>query len=321
MNPTPTSIHSTTPRRAAAPSFALLAAIAIASLLAFTSYAKAFHPNPKPVHVEWFDTDLSGLAIDRALAGIEVAFAVMLLGLHRQRGMWLVTALFFAALAGYSLFKSWHGESCGCFAALWDPPPYSTFALDLVISTASFALASALRAPRALVAASIAGALLFAGVGWAVSDATTPPRKIDQPAGTPLPHTRLLQSEPMKDIREQPEGGPGWLICAFDPTCHICEDMKPLIEFKRDELAETADPFLQVRIFQIPDMEKTLGIEQWTWETPTIFVVQDAKITKLWSGTELENYAPERFQEIYTTLSAGGYPPEDAPPTHLQPKP
>jgi hypothetical protein len=303
--------------------FPLLVALAIASLLLFTAYAKALHPNPKPVTIEWLESQVPGPAFDRTLAGLELLVAFAILALHRRAAAWLVNVLFFAALAGYALFKSWHGEACGCFAALWDPPPYSTFALDTMIVILSLILARALRAPRPMIAATAAVSLFFAAAGWAASDATTPPRRADtaQLHANKRAHTRLLESEPMRDLREQPPGGPAWLICAFDPTCHICEDMKPLIEFKRDELAETNDPILQVRIFSITELEKTLGIETFAWETPTIFVVQNGRITKLWSGNILENYTPERFQEIYDTLSSTGYAPGDAPPSHVDPKP
>jgi hypothetical protein len=295
---------------------ALIAALLIAGLLFFTGYAKAAYPNPKDIQVEHLDVTIAGPTFDRAVAGIEAAIAVIIIGLHRKWPAWILSALFFGALAGYSFFKSWHGESCGCFSKMFDPPPYSMFAVDALIVAISLGLTAALRAPRVLLPLSIVGVLVAAGAGWAASDMTTPPRRSEPPpeANNKLAHTRLLESEPMKDIREQPEGGPAWLVCAFDPTCHICEAMKPLIDFKREELAETNDPILQIREFEVPRMETELGIQQWTWETPTIFVVQDGKITKLWSGKVLEDFTPERFQEVYDTLSAGGYPPEDAPP-------
>lgn len=295
---------------------ALIVALLIAGLLFFTAYAKAAYPNPKDIQVEHTTWVISGTTFDQTIAGFEAAIAVIIIGLHRKWPAWIASALFFGALAGFSFFKSWHGEACGCFSKMFDPPPYSMFAVDCLIVAISLGLTAALRAPRALLPAVIVGIVASAGAGWFVSDAVTPPRK-DETAKVhenKLAHTRLFESDVMKEIREQPEGGPAWLVLAFDPTCHICEAMKPLIDFKKEELAETANPVLQIREFNIVELEKSLGIEQFAWQTPTMFVVSEGRITKLWSGKVLEDFTPERFQEIYDKLSAGGYAPEEAPP-------
>ncbi len=309
------SLNSPPSPAAAVRAAALIAALLIAGLLLFTAYAKAVYPNPKAIAVEGTSVTIAGPTFDRAVAGIEAAIAVIIIGLRRRWAVWILGAVFFGALAGYSFFKSWHGEACGCFATMFDPPPFSMFAVDVLIVAMSLGLAAALRAPRVLLPATIVGIVVAAGAGWAASDATTPPRKIETAAKheNKLAHTRLLESEPMRDIREQPEGGPAWLVCVFDPTCHICEAMKPLIDFKREGFVETNDPILQIREFSIPELEKTVGIEPSAWETPTMFIVQDGKITKMWSGKVLEDYTQERFQEMYDTLSAGGYPLEEAP--------
>ncbi len=293
---------------------ALAAAALIAGLLLFTAFAKAAYPNPKEITVEGLGWRIPGPTFERSIAALEVVVAVGLLTLRRAWGAWLLSALFFGALAGYGLFKSWHGEACGCFAKMFDPPPYSMVAVDVVIVGAALSLAAGLRSPRGLLALVMFGVIAAAGAGWAVSDATTPPRREEPPGPDKrLAHALLLDSEAMKDIREQPADGPAWLIFAFDPTCHICEAMKPIIDFKRDELSETGDPVLQVREFSIPEMERDLKIDQWRWETPTLFVVHAGRIVKLWSGKSLEDFTPERFQEIYDTVAAGGYPAEDAP--------
>lgn len=312
--PTPTQ----PPRRARVA--ALIAALLIGALLALTAYAKAFHPSPKPVAIEGTSIVIDGPAFDRGVAGLEIVVGILLLALHRWWGAWILSSFFFAALAGYSFFKSHHGESCGCFSQMFDPPPYSMFTVDVVITMASLILAVALRAPRFVLPVAFMGILISAGAGWAASDATTPPRRAETAAqhGNKLAHTRLLESDLLKDIRDQEPGGAAWMICAFDPTCHICEAMKPLIEFKRDELAETDDPILRVRIFMIPELHKETGIEPFAWETPTVFIISDGKIVKLWSGKVLENYTPERFQEVYDTLAGGGYPPGDAPPMYAE---
>lgn len=313
----PTTLETRTPAPSkAAYAFALVVALLVVGLLGFTAYAKSFYPNKGEVMIEGLNLSLEGHVFDRGIAAFELFVAVMLLGLHRFWGAWMLNALLFGALGGYSLFKSWHGESCGCFAKLWSPPPYSMFAVDVVIVLVSMLLSLALRAPKAIIPVTLAGSLVTAAAGWAASDATTPPKRAETAllhAGK-LAHARLLESELLRDVREQPEGGPAWLICAFDPACHICEAMKPLIQFKQDEYTENADPILQIRQFSIPDLVTQVGIEAHAWETPTIFVVSNGAITRLWSGKALEDFTPERLDAIYSTLEAGGYPPEEAPP-------
>lgn len=295
---------------------ALVFALAVAGLLLFTAYAKAFYPSPKPVPIEGFRLTIPGPVFDRTIAGFEVAVAVGVLALHRAWAAWAMSAIFFGALGGYSLFKSWHGESCGCFAAMFEAPPYSMFAVDVVIALGSLGIAACLKAPRAILPVALVGALAGGYAGWTFSQATTPPRRAETAAkhGGKLAHARLFDSELMRDIREQDESGPAWLIFCYDPDCHICEAMKPLIEFKMEEYAETDDPVLRIRMFSIPELTKTVGIESFAWETPTLFVVQRGRITKLWSGKVLENYTPERLQEVYDTIASGGYPAADAPP-------
>ncbi|MDX2115880.1 MAG: hypothetical protein SFZ24_09735 [Planctomycetota bacterium] len=320
MNPPSTSAEPPRQPQHSAPSKAARAAstvfaVAIAGLLAFTAIGKGFYPNLKEIRVEGTDWVLRDGVLDKGIAGFEVLVLIAALALHRRWWAWLLNAVFFAALAGFSAFKSWHGEACGCAGGLVEFPKYFMFALDVVIALASVAMAVALKGPKPVAAAVLVASGLFGWSGWVAADATTPPRR----AETAQKHEgktavqRLFEAEPLRDIREQPAGGPAWMVCAFDPTCHICEAMKPLINFKREELAETGDPVLQIREFSIPDMEKQIGIEPFAWETPTVFIVQDGVVRKIWSGAVLEEFSAERFQEIYDTLAAGGYPESDIP--------
>lgn len=321
----PTCCRSKKPAHAAALVFALL----IAGLLGFTAYAKAFHANPKPVEFEWTGASIPGLTFDRAMAGFEVVVLVLALLLHRKCWAWALNAMFFAALAGYGAFKSWHGEACGCFAQLFDPGPYVMASVDIVIVVLSLAMAAWLGLKKPLIGLALIGVLAAGAFGWAFSDATTPPRR----AETAQKHEgrtavqRLIESPAFEDIRAQPEGGPAWLIFCFDPTCHICEAMKPLVDFQKDTWEQEGGFVLRAREYSIPDLQKDHGIETHAWETPTLFVYADGKVTRIWTGNQLEDFPAERLQEIYDKVASGEFlepaqPGEDGAPKEAPaPKP
>ncbi|HBS28048.1 MAG TPA: hypothetical protein DEB06_01035, partial [Phycisphaerales bacterium] len=300
---------------------ALVLALLIAGLLGFTAYAKGFHPNPKPVTLEWTGQVIPGATFDRSIAVFEVVVLVLALALHRKAWAWGLNAVFFAALGGFGAFKSWHGEACGCFAQLFDPPAYSMAAVDGVIVLVSLGMASALGL-RGRALPVFAGLALGAGIfGWVFADGVTPPRRAEtaQKYEGKTAVDRLIESAAFDDIRTQPDGGPAWLVFCFDPTCHICEAMKPLVEFQRDSLAETGDPVMQIRQLSIPELEKAHGIETHAWETPTLFIYAGGKVTRLWTGNQLEEFQPERLQEIYDRTASGEFlapaqPGEDGAP-------
>jgi len=294
--------------------FATTIAVLVVALLAFTAYAKFVYPSAKPVIVEGLNITLDGKAFDRGIALFEVLILIGLLAFHRFAWVWLLNALFFGALAGYSCFKSWHGESCGCAGGLVEFPKYFMFGVDVVVVILSLAVAGALGASRVLLPVTLVGAILAGGAGWLASDATTPPKRTETAVKYEgkLAHERLFESPVMEDIRlmSVEEDAAAWLIFCHDPTCHICEAMKPVLEFHKDGLEESLDPVLQIRMFSIPDLEKDekVKIEAFAWETPTLFVVQNGKITKKWSGKELEGFSEADYQKIYDTCASGGYP-------------
>lgn len=328
MNDTPSTTSPST-SKGAAHAAALVFALLIAGLLGFTAYAKAFHPNPKPVQVEWTGATIPGATFDRSVAAFEAVVLALALLLHRKAWAWALNAVFFSALAGYGAFKSWHGEACGCFAQLFDPPPYSMAAIDIVVVALSLGMASWLGLRKPLVPIALAGALAAGAFGWMFSDATTPPRR----AETAQKHEgktavqRLIESPAFEDIRAQPEGGPAWLVFCFDPTCHICEAMKPVVDFHKAGYEEGGDPVMQIREFSVADLEKDQGIETHAWETPTLFLFADGKVTRIWTGTQLEDFPAERIQEIYDKVASGEFvvpaqPGEDgAPKEAAAPKP
>ncbi len=289
---------------------ALAAAVLIAALLAFAAFTKFYSPNPKQ------------LMLDYSTGALESLVSLLLLVFHRRWVMWGFLAAFFGTMVAYALYKSLHGEPCGCFANFWEPPKFFTVALDGVIVVASLALMISRGAPRGAVIGAVVIALAGAGGGWVLAQATTPPKRIDiqWKHGGKTAVQRLVESPLMADIRGQEEGGPSWLVFCFDPTCHICEAMKPLIEFRKEEFAETGDPVLQIRSFSVPEMEKSVGIENYAWETPTLFVFKNGRVTRSWSGKTLEGFTPERLQEIYDKVASGEFdepenPTTPAPPT------
>jgi hypothetical protein len=83
--------------------------------------------------------------------------------------------------------------------------------------------------------------------------------------------------------------------------------MKPTMDFMKETWEQQGDPVLQIREFSIPDIERDLKIENYAWTTPTLFIVSEGKITRLWSGKELEDFTPERLQEIHDKVASGEY--------------
>ncbi len=283
---------------------ALGIAVLMALVLGFAIFAKFYAPNPKQVTLEY----VVGAAQSLVILGM---FAF-----HRAWWAWSGLTLMWAALAGYSFFKSWHGEACGCFTTLWEPPPYFTAVLDSVFAIAALGLSVRRGSPRGVAVGVLACALLCGGIGWFVGQATTPPRRAEvakQYEGKDA-KTRLFESDLMADIREQPEDGPGWLIFCFDPSCHTCEEIKPFMEFKQAGYEEIGDPIMQIRMFSLPEVQEQTGIEVHAWETPTIFIVRDGRITRSWSGKVLEGWTDKEIDETYEKIANGEYDePEPEP--------
>lgn len=287
----------------------LIPALLVVALLGFAAFTKFAYPNPKQI------------AFDRLTGVLEVVIALGLVAMHRKWAAWGFIAVFFAGMAGWSAFKSYHGESCGCFAAFWEPPKFFTVALNSVIILVSLGLMAARGATLPIVTGVVSLALAASGTGWVVSDAATPPKRseVAEKHGGKIASQRLLESDLLADVRAQPAGGPAWLIFAFDPDCHICETLKPFVEVKTQEFTETQDPVLQIRSVNIPETAPKTGIEVFAWETPTLFVVQDGAITKQWTGKTLETWDLNNLIEIYDQLAAGTFVAE--PPSLTGPLP
>lgn len=282
---------------------ALTLAALMAAVLGFAIFAKFYAPNPKM------------LALEYTVGAAEAVILVGMFAFHRAWWAWSGLTLMWAGLAGYSFFKSWHGEACGCFSTLWEPPQYFTAVLDSIFALLALGMSVRRGASGGIALGTVALALVCGAAGWAAGDQTTPPRR----AETAKKHegkdakTRLFESDLMADIREQPEGGPGWLVFCFDPTCHICEEIKPFMEFKQAGYEETGDPVMQIRMFSIPELKEQIAIETYAWETPTVFVVRNGKITRSWSGKALEGWTDKEIDETYNKIADGEYDKPEQP--------
>ena len=307
LTPEPTSAlersHSRPIPRRASSGFTIVPALIISALLGFAAFTKFAYANPKQ------------LAFDYATGTIEVLMVIALLSFRRRWPMWALLTVFFAGMTGWSLFKSLHGEACGCFAAFWEPPKFFTVAMNSVIIAASLAVMARLGATLPIITGVLSISVAAGGTGFVISDAATPPKRAEtaQKHGGKLASQRLLESTLLADVVAQPADGPTWMIFAYDPTCHICEGIKPFIQFKTDELSSAADPIMQIKSINIVESEKTTGIEQFAWETPTIFLVQQGVIVKSWAGKVLEGWSDTNLQEIYDQLASGKFQPDPPP--------
>lgn len=282
---------------------ALGVALLMAGVLGFAIFAKFSAPNPKE------------LALDYTVGAIQTIVLIGMLAFYRRWWTWSALTVLWAGMAGWSFFKSWHGESCGCFSTLWEPPPYSTGILDSLFVLASAGISVRRGASTGVAVTSVVLAIAAGALGWVAAEEKTPPRRAEtaQIHGGKEAKDRLLASDLMADIREQPAGGPAWLIFAHDPDCHICEGILPFMEFFQAGYEETGDPVMQIRMFSIPDLVADAGIETHAWETPTIFIVHSGNITRTWTGNQVEGWTDKEISEIYDEIASGGYAePEEA---------
>ncbi len=271
----------------------LISAIATSGLLLFAAYAKLFHANPKHE------------ARDYAVGALQIVIVAALLALHRKWWTWAGLGLMWAGMAGWSFYASDKGASCGCFAALWSPPAYTTGVLDAALAVVSLGIAGLRLAPPALLLGAIVGTGVAGPIGWAVASNFVAPSietQIEEarrnagastPAQTPVDAAQAETSdddpsaaqagEPEPDFgdwvpaRERllasdllaeirgAEDGVAHLVFAHDPDCHICEELMPFFD-EMDQLWEqTMDPIMQGHKFSIPEIEEQTGIESFAW--------------------------------------------------------
>lgn len=263
---------------------ALLVAILACLILQFAAVAKILGPNPKlfalqPGQHPRFE---NGVLLDYVVAVGELVVTLLLMGFHRRRFVWPLVSMMFAAFAGYALYWTVRGEKCGCFGKLWEPPLGTSLAIDVVMVFLAILVGGALGLRKGVVALVLALNVAMVGGGYVVAHKLAPPKRTEV-VGQSGPE-RLVASDLMKDVREQAPGGPRWYVFVYDPSCHICEQMKPMVEMFEQQYA-AGDPNLRVRQFSVPDLKSQLGIEDFEWiPTPTALLIKDGGIVRIWRG-------------------------------------
>jgi len=284
----------TQPTRDTAPAHPALRAAQVAltciisAFLLFAAYSKLFHANPKLVLLDPAAWTLhpKGLLLDHVVAVAEIIMVLALLVFHRRALMWAVTAVLFAGFCGYALFLLLRGEPCGCFAMLWEPPKGFTVILDTVFMAAALALAAWAGLRKQLIVLTAIGMLGAFGVGYAVSRQITPPtskqaiqQEIERTGKSPF--DTFLESELLADVRADNASGTAYYLFIYDPDCHHCQMMLPLVQAKQRELDDYEDPVMRVRIFNVRDIEAAIGISQFAWSpTPTVLMVRNADFVR-----------------------------------------
>lgn len=261
---------------------AFTAALLISGVLGFAALAKFTGPNPNEKILD------TGILLDYAVAGVEVIVILGLLALHRVKYTWLITAIMFAGFAGYAGFYALVlKRSCGCFGKLWTPPLGVTLAIDIAFVFLSLAMAKRRGATLGLILPTLAVAGLACFAGYKYADNKPRAETVAVKHANKDAPQRLLESALLADLRDLPAGAPAYYLFLYDPDCHVCEEMKPIVEMDSGNLESSADPDLQVRMYSIPELETQLGIERWAWMgTPSVVVIKDGQILRnlSWNG-------------------------------------
>ncbi len=280
--------RDTAPARPALRAMQIALTSIISAFLLFAAYSKFFYANPKLVLLDPANWTLhpKGLLLDHVVAVAEIVMVLALLVFHRRALMWAITAVLFAGFCGYALFLLLRGEPCGCFATLWEPPKGFTVVLDTVFMAAAIALAAwgGLRKP--LIVLTAIGMLGAFGVGYAVSREITPPtseqaiqHEIERTGKSPF--DALLESDLLADVRADNASGTAYYLFIYDPDCHHCEMMLPIVQAKQRELDDFEDPVMRIRILTVHEIEAALGISQFAWSpTPTVVLVRNADFVR-----------------------------------------
>ncbi len=260
---------------------ALTAGLLVSGVLGFAALAKFTGPNPNE---KIPGTDF---LLDYAVAGAEVIVILGLLALHRAKHVWLLTAIMFAGFAGYAGFYTALGRSCGCFGKLWTPPLGVTLAIDIAFVFLSLVMAKRRGAKFGIILAALAVAGLASFAGYKYADSKPRAETVAEKHENKDAPQRLLESALLADLRDLPAGAPAYYIFLFDPECHVCEEMKPIVDMDSGNLESSADPDLQVRMYSIPELEAQLGIERWAWMgTPSVVVIKDGQVLRnlMWNN-------------------------------------
>lgn len=291
---TATNTTALTPRR---PGFlvyfgAFVVALAASLILQFAAVAKILGPNPKLFLIQPGQHGFEhGVLLDYVVAVGEMLVVMLLMAWHRSRFIWPLVSMMFAVFAGYSLYWTLRSEKCGCFGKLWEPPLGVTLGIDIAMMFVSLLVAGSLRLNKVLIAMVLALNLAVGAGGYIMAERLAPPKRTEVVGSKG--EDRLLASDLLTDIRDQPAGGPRWYIFIYDPDCHICEQLKPLVEMYETQYA-AGDPNLRIRKLSIGEIKERTGIETYEWNpTPTAILIKDGKVEKLWRGETVAGVIPD----------------------------
>lgn len=285
---------------------AFVVALLACLILQFAAVAKALGPNPKllalqPGQHPWFP---NGLLLDYVVAVGELVVTLLLMGFHRRRFVWPLVSMMFAAFAGYALYWTVRGEKCGCFGKLWEPPLGTSLAIDVAMVFLALLVGGALGLKKGVIALVLALSVGMGGAGFVIADRLAPPKRTEVVGQSGA--DRLLASDVLKDVREQPPGGPRWYVFIYDPSCHVCEQMKPMVEMFEQQYAAGA-PNLRVRQFSVPDLKAQVGIEDYEWmPTPTVLLIKDGAVVRVWRGEGAPIPDPEFAMQAATGAHDSG---------------
>jgi hypothetical protein len=271
---------------------AFTVALAASLILQFAAVAKVLGPNPKLFLIQPGEHGFAnGVLLDYVVAVGEFLAVLLIMAWHRWKFVWPLVSMMFAVFAGYSLYWTLRGEKCGCFGKLWEPPLGVTLGIDIAMVFLSLLIAGALRLNKVVIALVLAANLVIGAGGYFMAEKLAPPKRTETAGMTG--QDRLLASDLLKDARETPAGGPRWYVFIYDPDCHICEQLKPMIEMYEAQYAGV-DPNLRILKLSIGEIKEKTGIETYEWNpTPTALLIKDGKVEKVWRGEAVAGVIPD----------------------------
>jgi hypothetical protein len=317
---------------------AMLVAILVCAVLGIAAYSKIVDPNK----AKFITLGGSEFQYERWIGIFEVLVIVALLAGHRLRMAWLGVLALFAMFSGYAAYYLATGESCGCFGNALDNTPLEwmtakgvSLAFDIVFVLAALGLLALRGFGAASLVGLLAGSILLSGVGAGLGSVEhanykrTLEEARERIAGQTdereelKPGLRvakapaiLVRHESFADLLSDSIENPDrmWYIFVYDPDCSECMQMKPLVEMFEQQYADEQSPFMQVRQITKQEIQRTTGLDFWTWETgATTILVQDGDILKVYDAklTPSEKPLPDEVLEEFFEKGAieGNWPP------------
>ena len=318
-------------------------ALLIALVLQFSALGKLLHPDPNLYFIEpgangWED----GLLRDYVIAGFEMLFVVVLLLLHRWKYAWAPTSVFFGGLLGYSAYALITGLDCGCFGGLWTPPKGFTVGLNSAFIVGSLLVMLIGRAHKLVLIGTLIATLGAAGFGYYQAGVDRPdPKDIAKERGggplgntsaggddeqpteptqvgdetstegvAPAPAISILEIPALASVMATAPGEQLGYVFLYEDGCSTCENLKPSIEFMRDDYIAQGAP-IEIVTIEINDLEREHGIPRLIWaSTPTLVAIDGGEIVYYDRGDDVL-LPSELFDAWLAGEDLGGRDPAD----------